>query len=109
MDERRVSQFKLTADDIAHVGKIEASIQHWSIQHTRLAIETRAAENQVTGLYEARRQFIMKKAKDSGVDDRLIDQINVAPDGSVTVVLKPGEIDEDPAPVPAPAPNGAAS
>lgn len=79
-----------TLDKLAHFG---ASVQHWTEKHTEASIRAAEALQTVVNVRQARRQMLIELVKDSGVDVRLIREINVSGE-SIDVVLA----DEAPTP-----------
>lgn len=87
VQERSVHNFSLTKQDLEHLGNIENSIREHSIKYAQTMIEARGLEGQVADLYEARRQLVLKKAAESGIDPNTIQGVQVDKDGSVSVLV----------------------
>jgi hypothetical protein len=87
VQERSVHGFNLTKQDLEHLSRVETSIREHSTKYAQAMIEARGLEGQVADLYEARRQFILKKAEESGIDPKSIQGVQVDKDGAVSVLV----------------------
>lgn len=85
--ERSVHSFSLTKQDLEHLSMIESSIREHSVKYTQTMIEAHGLEGQVSSLYEARRQFVLKRAEESGIDPKAIQGVQVDKEGSVSVLV----------------------
>jgi hypothetical protein len=82
-------QAKLTADEMKHLTQLDMSIQHWSIQHTQMALQAREMLENIAGLNQARNQAMDRALMEAQIDPKSIKQIQVAADGTIHCICAP--------------------
>jgi hypothetical protein len=93
-------QAKLSPDDIESLKKFEASIEHWSTQHTKLAIQADDAKGAVRSIWLARQKLFERVYAEAGIDPAQVNHAELMDDGVLNVLC------QDPAPAQEPSPEG---
>lgn len=78
-----IKTITLSPEDIQKFTQIDSSIQHWSVEHTKMTLTVKQIENNVHNLYDARNQLITRIQHDAGINANMIEK----------TVLSPGEND----------------
>ena len=76
-----IKNVTLSSEDVQKLTQIDQSIQHWSVEYTKMMLTIRRMEANANNLYEARNQLLTKVQHDAGVDAKLVEK----------TVLSPGE------------------
>ena len=74
-----IKNITLSPEDVQRLTQIDASIQHWSIEYTKMALAVRNMEATVNNLYEARNQLLTKIQHDAGIDAKLVEKFVLSP------------------------------
>lgn len=93
MDRKRIPIGAQEYDKVAH---FEASVVHWSVEHTRLAVKTMDALTTVRDLMAAKNQIVEGLCKTAEIDTSKVVQCRLVRDGETSfmeVILQ-----EDPVP-----------
>ena len=82
---------QLPKEDLNKLAQYEASIAHWSNEHTVLMLKAKKMLEAVDNLYLARQKALDDFLKSQDVDPSKVESVNMSQEGEVTVVLKQGE------------------
>jgi len=61
-------EFLVSKDAAERISSIDASIAHWSVQHSRLLVQAQEALSTIKNLYEAHGQLVLSIAGEEGHD-----------------------------------------
>jgi hypothetical protein len=78
MEQKRIPVQSQDFDKVSH---FEASITHWSREHTRMAAGAMDALNTVRDLHIAKNKFVETLCKDAGIDTTKVARLNIGKDG----------------------------
>ena len=65
-------QIELSREQLEGIARIDASIDHWSKEHTRAALRAQDALSQAHALYGARQQALDGALREAGLDPALV-------------------------------------
>lgn len=83
-----IKKFQLDQESIDQLLRINASIEHQSIQYMRAQLQLDEMKTGVKGLYTARQQLINRVAAAKDINPNLIQDIHVDESGAVIVKLQ---------------------
>jgi hypothetical protein len=105
MSDMQTKQFQLDEQSLDQLLRINASIEHQSVQYTKARLQLSEMESGIRGLYNARQQLLNRCIAAQDINPNLVTSINLDEKG-VTVI----EVRDPPvAPVAPTPPNGAPS
>jgi len=81
-------QAKLTPEDIESLKKFEASIEHWSTQHTKLALQADDAKSAVKSIWLARQKLFERVYAEAGIDPSRVNHAELMEDGVLNVLCQ---------------------
>lgn len=93
-----LKNFKLSEESLAKFSHLEASIAHWSHEHTVLSLKARKTLEGIDNLFQARQNVINDFLKTQEIDPKNVESVNVSPNGELVVVMKepvPSDIPTD--------------
>lgn len=67
-----MASIKLTDSQAEKVQKIEMSINHWSIEHSKLSVQIKRMVDAIDTLYETRKRELDHLLTESGQDPKLV-------------------------------------
>jgi len=91
-------QTKISVEDVANLGRFEASIDHWSKQITKALIQVDDMKGNVRGIYVARQRIFEKAYLEAGIDPSQVQHAELKEDGTLNVLLKEPEAPANEAP-----------
>lgn len=80
-------KIELSDEDAKKLTDIEASIQHWSHQHTQLSVDAANALDQVRSLTEARQQIVRDLISSNDIDLSNVAQVAMSAEHKTLDVL----------------------
>ena len=80
-------KIEISEENVKKLTDLEASIQHWSQQHTQLSLDAQNALEQVRTLTEARQQIVRGLISSADVDLSSIAQVSLSPEQKTLDVL----------------------
>ncbi len=88
-----LKKFKLSLDELKKFVDLDLSIQHWSLEHSKKALEALNVLSGLETLYVSRKNFLNECCKNAGVSIDDVLRTQVSPEGDVTLQLvdKPEE------------------
>lgn len=81
-------EISLNSEVIDKLKKMEHSIEHWSIEHTKLSIQIRRMVEVVDTLYDARKREIDQCIKAAGHDPAKVKDIRINENGKLVLELE---------------------
>jgi hypothetical protein len=92
-----IKNVTLSPEDVQKLTQINASIQHWSIEYTKMMLTVRQMEANANNLYEARNQLLTKVQHDAGIDAKLVEKTILSPgENPSSIVMTIHLQDEEP-------------
>ena len=84
-----VKTITLSPEAAQKLKQIDSSIQHWSVEHTKLVISTSNLQKTISDLYDGRNQLLVRTRQESGITDDTVleNSLMPGPDGSITLVV----------------------
>lgn len=80
-----LKKFKLSQDELKKFVDLDLSIQHWSLEHSKKALEALNILSGLETLYVSRKNFLNECCKNAGVSIDDIQRTQVSPEGDVTI------------------------
>lgn len=82
----QTKKINLAESDLHQYQQIESSIEHWSIEHTKSALQTKRLLGAVESMYEGRMQHMNSIIKANGINPAHVHNVHVnIDDGSVEI------------------------
>jgi hypothetical protein len=78
-----MASIKLTEEQVDKISKLEMSINHWSIEHSKLTVQLRRMVDALDTLYESRRKELDGLLREHGNDPNKVNSAYVDNEGNL--------------------------
>jgi hypothetical protein len=83
-----LKHFQLPQESLSRFSHLEASIAHWSHEHTVLCLKARKSLEGIDNLFQVRQKIVDDFLKEQDVQAKDVASVNISPSGEVVVVMK---------------------
>jgi len=83
-----LKHFQLPQESLAKFSHLEASIAHWSHEHTVLCLKARKSLEGIDNLFQVRQKIVDDFLKEQDVQAKDVESVNISPNGEVIVSMK---------------------